>query len=181
MANSARSTSNPKCLRPIEIAVAIGLNEPPERVLGDDLLGGPRTHNTVRQPAQPLCGLALLGAAAVVDDLDLGTLALGVPEILGQLQVGEHRAVSALLPRFAQIHVSEYTCIRRTDKALSSKSMYLGFFARTCCRLRITYCNHDDPAIRNPRYVLRHCQSGVGRRERRGGGAAKHAEAPRGQ
>src|SRR5262249_7289111 len=49
----------------------------------------------------------------------------------------------------------------RTDKALSSKPMYLGFFARTGCRLRITYCNHDDPAIRHPRYVLRHCQSGV--------------------
>ena len=135
----AHAEAAPEVLQHIEIPVAVGLDELPDRVLSDDFLGGATAENAVRKPPQPLGRLAILGAATVVDDLDLRALVLRVPEVLGQLQVGEHRAVSALLPRFAQIHVSNDTRVLCSNKALSHQPMYLGYFARTGRVPRITH------------------------------------------
>ena len=51
----------PEVLQHVEIAVAVGLNELPGRVVGDNLLGGTAPQGAVRQATQPLGGLAIFG------------------------------------------------------------------------------------------------------------------------
>src|SRR5271166_2172455 len=77
------------------------------------------------QASQPLCRGGIIGAAAVVDDLDLRALLVGIPDVFGELQVGQDRAVGSLLPRFAQIHVSKDTRMSSPEQAVSRPSMYL--------------------------------------------------------
>jgi hypothetical protein len=54
---------------------------------------------------------------------------LRVPRALGQLQMGNHRAIGSLLMGFTQIHVREDKGRHTTLSRLILISMYLGFLA----------------------------------------------------
>ena len=61
--------------------------------------------NALGQPTQPLGNRGIVGAPAIAQNAGLGAALLGVPDVLGQLQVGDHAAVGPLLLGFAQIHM----------------------------------------------------------------------------
>lgn len=116
----------PQRFKRIDIPIGPGADQAPSAVLGDDSLGRAAAQNTLGEPAQALDDRLIIGTPTVAHNAGLGAALLSVPDILGQLQVGDHAAVGALLLRFAQIHVPN--AIDRI--ALSSRhtglSMYLG-------------------------------------------------------
>ena len=60
-----------------------------------------------RQSPEPLDGLLVVGPSAVVEDAHPGALPDRVPDVLGDLQVGQRAAVDALLGGLAEVHVSK--------------------------------------------------------------------------
>jgi hypothetical protein len=64
---------------------------------GHNLVRRTATQDASGQATETFEGVGVICSATVVDDFGLGTAFVGVPLILGQLQVGDHAAVGPSL------------------------------------------------------------------------------------
>ena len=101
----------PDRLQHIDIAIRPRIEEPPVRLRRHDVLGAAAPQDAVGEAFEPFGDGWIVGAPAVVDDSGLGTLLLGVPDVLGDLEVGEGGAVGAFLSGQSQVHVPDYTAL----------------------------------------------------------------------
>ena len=62
-----------------------------------------------------------------------------MPQVRGQLQVGQARTVGVLLSRLAQVHVRNRTRIYKPRKAYNCLSMYLGVFGQNARLAHVTH------------------------------------------
>jgi hypothetical protein len=120
--------ASPQVLEDVDGPVGPGVGESSSRVEGEDLVGRAPAQDAAREPSQPLGDLGIVGPPAVVDDAHPGALALRVPDVLGELEVGQVGPVGAFLPGLAQIHlrngIPASTCTTRTK----FQTMYLCIF-----------------------------------------------------
>lgn len=89
----------------MNVAVGPRADQSPVAAIGDDLLGGSAAQDTLGQSTQAFDDGRIVGTATIPDDGGLRTALLGVPHVLGQLQVGDDTAVGPLLFALAQICV----------------------------------------------------------------------------
>lgn len=101
----------PQRLERVDIPVGPGVDHLPVWVLGHDLLGRGTAQDAPGESAQALGDLRVFGTTAAVEDAGLGAALVRVPDALGKLQVGDHRAVGTLLAGLTPIHVREDTGI----------------------------------------------------------------------
>ena len=72
----------------MDIAVGPRIEQAPVRPRRHDVLGTAAPQDAVGEAFEPFGDGCIVGAAAVVDDSGLGTLLFGVPDVLGDLEVG---------------------------------------------------------------------------------------------
>ena len=95
----------PEGLEDIQVAEGPGAEQTAVRVVGGDLLGFAAGEDGAGEAAQGIDVGGQVGAADVVENLDAGALGLGVPAVVGDLEMGEGGAVLAFLAGDAQVHV----------------------------------------------------------------------------
>ena len=115
----------PDLLQHINIAIRPRIEEPPVRLRRHDVLGATAPQDAVGEAFEPFGDGRIVGAPAVVDDSGLGTLLFGVPDVLGDLEVGEGGAFYAFLSRQSQVHVPDYTPVGPRKFIVLCQSMYL--------------------------------------------------------
>ena len=115
----------PDRLQHIDIAIGPRIEEPPVRLRSDDVLGAAAPQDAVGEAFEPFGDGRIVGASAVVDDPGLGTFLFGVPDVLGDLEVGEGGAVGAFLSGQSQVHVPDYTPVGPRKSIVLCQSMYL--------------------------------------------------------
>ena len=103
----------------------------------------------------------VIAAAAVVDDARLRTSLLGVPGVLGQLQVRHRAAVGATLLGLTQIHVPKRRHSRPRKTRPPSRSVYLGSWRRMVRPQPDRSTTYATSTRQIPGCVPRNCQSRV--------------------
>jgi hypothetical protein len=108
---------------------------------------------------QPLDHRLIVGAPAVAHDAGLGAALLGIPGVLGKLQVGHHTAVGAPLLGLTQIHVPNPRDRIPKQSSHCWESMYLGIcagrYAHASTNQRLTKAAGEN--------VTKNCQTRVER------------------
>ena len=106
--------STPQRLQHVDLAVGPGIDEPPARILGDDVLGRTTAQDTVCKSAKAFGDGGIIGPPEAVHDLYPRALLVRIPDVLGELEVLEGGTVGTFLSRGAQVHVSDNTTSHRS-------------------------------------------------------------------
>ena len=114
---------SPQVFQNIDVAVGPSVEHAQRRVLGGELFGRAALQDASGEAAQPFGGLGVVAAPAAMEDAYAGALLARVPDVLGDLQVAQHRAIDALLVGLRRYM---YPMVR----ALSGKYKYL--YRHTC-------------------------------------------------
>ena len=104
----------PDRFKNVDIAIRPSTDKLPVISGGDDFFRRTTAQDAACETAKLLRRLGVVGATTVEDDVRLGTSLVGVPNVLGQLQVDDNATVGPLLFAFSEVHGPPM--VRRNDR-----------------------------------------------------------------